>query len=101
MAAAAPERLGLGSRPKQQGKEYAYFNRSQKLKQAFDISNKALLASFIFWLLIMYGFYVLGGYGLIALRVMFDEADLQGVRYGYECQFMYCQDLACNVILYN
>ena len=96
VATAAPERVGLGSRPKQQGKEYAYYNRSERLKQAFDVSNKALIASFVFWLVIMYSFYMLGGYGLIALRVMLDEADLDGVR--YECQLMCFQSPVCNII---
>lgn len=78
---AAPQRVGLGSRPKQQGKEYAHYDRGERLKQAFDVSNKALIASFVFWLLLMYAFYILGGYGLIALRVVWDEADLDGVSY--------------------
>ncbi|XP_076472646.1 uncharacterized protein LOC143302043 [Babylonia areolata] len=80
MAEAPIERPGLGSKAKKQstGKEYAYYSRGDQLKSAFDVSNKAVLASFFFWLLLMYGLYTLGGYLVMGLRVMWNDADLQG-----------------------
>ncbi|KAK7093453.1 uncharacterized protein [Littorina saxatilis] len=76
VVAAPSERTGLASRPKQQAPEYAHFDRRQKLSQAFDISNKAMVVSLIFWLLIMYLLYIGGGYGLMSLRVSRDDGDI-------------------------
>ncbi|KAK7476785.1 hypothetical protein BaRGS_00031946 [Batillaria attramentaria] len=77
---APSDRLGLGSRRGTQGKEYAFFdNKSQAQAQMKEMfSNKTMIMSFIFWLIIMYGLYTVSGYIFVGLRVSFDDADIAG-----------------------
>lgn len=73
------ERPGLGSRSQhRQGKEYAFFDSTEQLRNALAISNRALLVSLIFWAFIVAVVYNFGGYILMYARITSDDADLEG-----------------------
>lgn len=77
---APADRLGLGSRRGTQGKEYAFFDKNAsaqaQLKEMFN--SRTMVMSFVFWLVLLYGLYMMFGYAFIAMRVYFDDADIDG-----------------------
>jgi hypothetical protein len=77
---ASSERVGLGSRGKQsQGKEYAFWEAKEQVKQAFPVSNQAIIASAIFWFFLVFLTYFFGGYAFMWARVAMDDTDLEEV----------------------